>query len=109
MMAISKEFNTECKQCHVGSKGLSSFGALSSIMWEYSIDHQKECTDCHLPSKLDQLPFKNLTTEGQQTKKRMHQTFDVYLTKAQFSPQLHQKIIQYWTQTAAVKSTQKSD
>jgi hypothetical protein len=47
MMAISHENDVLCDDCHVGKLGLNEMGQKAKGMWDWSIELQKECKDCH--------------------------------------------------------------
>jgi hypothetical protein len=47
MMAISYENDVLCDDCHVGKLGLNEMGQKAKWMWDWSIELQKECKDCH--------------------------------------------------------------
>ena len=96
MLAISNEFQIECKQCHIGKKGLSHLGAISYVMWKYSVDQQKECNDCHQVDQ-SQPPFKALNTAGLKIKTNMIDTFGSYLSNLHFSPEIQRTLLKNWT------------
>ena len=103
MMALSSEFKIGCVDCHLGSKGLSQLGAVSYVMWRYSVDHQKECTECHqIPQKIKSSsrpfsPFKELTQEGKKAKSSLIHLIRPYFAPLKFSPQLIQLLTQKWS------------
>ena len=95
MMALSGEFKVECQECHIGAKGLSKLGALSYVMWEYSVDQQTECSECHVKDS-SKSPFKGLNSKGKTIKTTMAKTFTPYLKRLNFSPELQQILLKSW-------------
>ena len=92
-MALSSEFKIQCKECHLGKKGLTRLGAYSYAMWQYSIQNDKECTECH---QVEQAPspssvFKRLTDRGQQSKNQVNQVIFDLMKTLQFSEKLIQE------------------
>lgn len=63
MMAISVEQDLSCKDCHIGQRALNTLGAKSLIQWRYTVNQNKDCTDCHE----EKGKFKRLTDEGKKS------------------------------------------
>ncbi len=60
MMAMSAEHGVECKECHVGKKGLTELGETAQHMWRLVHEKKVFCDHCHVPQKR----FQELTPEG---------------------------------------------